>query len=145
MLVQSHARYDTVADFDPATGLLAAFPRPSGLNPAGTDGWYSVLGNDLVVFYRQEGRLHLRVSNRSWRADLGLEISWRREGDRVVLTIGEDPSRFELRYDPPTVPGPSLGSDFTPFVESEDWDLGLFIANVLNDQERLELVRDAGR
>lgn len=145
MLVQSHERYDTVAKFDPGSGLLTSFPRPARLGPSGTDGWYSVLGSDLVVFYRHEGRLHLRVSTRLWRADTGLEVSWEREGNQAVLTIGEGSSRFGLSYDPPTVPGPPLASDLTPFVESEDWDLGLFIANVLNDQARLELVRDARR
>lgn len=86
--------------------------------------------------------LHLRVSNRSWRADNGLKTSWRRDGHQAVLTIGEESSRFELRYVPPGNPVPHE-LDFTPFVEPEDFDFGLFIANVLNDEKRLALMRGA--
>ena len=59
-----------------------------------------------------------------------------------ALTIKHrDAALVTIRYKPSVV-GPSLESDPTPFVEREQFDFGLFIHNVLNDPKRRRLLRD---
>ena len=137
MLVQYHDRFDVVAEFDSRSGDLRVQPRPAGLPPSGTDGWFSILGGTCVVFYRELGHLWLRVGQRTFDLDGGASVDW--EGDdanaRFRATDASGTVALTYRREP------ELADDPTPFIEDEDGDLGLFIANVMFDEERSELVR----
>ena len=137
MLIQSRQRFDTVAEFDPRTGAIRPRLRPAGMELSGTDGWFEMLGDSCVVFYREDGRLWLRVDD--WLVDLdgAATVDWRREGDVAVFTVADPAGEVVLRYPY----RPPIPDDPTPFVEVEDWDLGLFVANVMGDEERSDLVR----
>lgn len=137
MLVQYHDRFDVVAEFDPPSGQLRVRPRPPGLSPAGTEGWFSILGGSAVVFYRHTNHLWLRVGERVFDLDGGASVDWCSEEGFAVLRAHDSTSEVLIRYPA----GPNLDQDPTPFVEEEDWDLGLFVANVVLDEERSELVR----
>jgi hypothetical protein len=137
MLVQYHDRFDVVAEFHPSSGRLEVQPRPPGLSPSQTHGWFSILAGVTVVFYRRANHLWLRVGERVFDLDGGASVDWRTE-DGVAVFRAEDASgEVVVRYRA----GPNLDQDPTPFVEDEDFDLGLYVANVLLDEERSHLVR----
>ncbi|MFI9163443.1 hypothetical protein [Kitasatospora aureofaciens] len=131
------ARFDTFglgADFEPATGELGP-ERAIGPGQA-THGHYGELAGTGVVFYRDTDGLHVRVGERECRVDAATAVRhWVRESE-CVLAIGQF---AELRY-----PAPSewsdLEKDMTPFIDAEDFDLGLFIANVARDRDRAERI-----
>jgi hypothetical protein len=141
LLIKYHDRIDIIAEFDPETGRTDILPRPQGLPVTGTDGWFSLLGGLCVVFYRQGGRLWLRAGERIIDLDRDPTIEWHREGDISSLTIGDQRGEIVLRYRTGPRSGPALQEDPTPFVDEEDWDLGLFLSNVMFDAERIELIR----
>jgi hypothetical protein len=137
MLVQYHDRFDVVGEFSPSSGHLRVQPRPPGLSPSGTEGWFSILAGVAVVFYRQANHLWLRIGERVFDLDGGASVDWRREGDVAVFRVEDSSGEVAVTYQA----GPNLDPDPTPFIEDEDWDLGLYIANVLFDEERSELIR----
>jgi hypothetical protein len=137
MLVQYHDRFDVVAEFNPSSGQLRVQSRPPGLSPAGTEGWFSILAGITVVFYRQTNHLWLRVGERVFDLDGGASVSWSSAGGVAVFRAEDSSGEVVVRYRA----GPNLAEDPTPFVEDEDWDLGLYVANVVSDEERSELVR----
>ena len=141
MLIQSHEQYEVVAEFDPESGSIQAHARPNGMSPAGSDGWFATLGDICVVFYRYSGRLWLRVDDRTFDLDGDASVDWRVEDGMAVFAVADDDGQVVLRYSTGALSAPMTSDDPTPFVEDEDWDLGLFIANVMFDEERSDLVR----
>lgn len=137
MLVQRHDRFDEIAEFSPDSGHLEQRPRPAGLPPSGTDGWYAILEGTRIVFYRYGGRLWLRADDRVFDLDGDASVDWHLEGAEAVFVAADGEGQFVVRY--PS--GPDLSDDPTAFVADEDWDLGLFVANVMFDEERSDLVR----
>lgn len=137
MLVQYHDRFDVVAEFEPRSGQLRLKPRPAALAPTATDGWFSMLSGMCVVFYRQANRLWLRIGQRIFDLDGDASVDWQSESGTAVFRAIDSAGPVTLTYPA----GPDLGPDPTPFVADEDSDLGLFVANVLFDEERSELVR----
>lgn len=137
MLVQRHDRFDEVGEFSPESGRLDPRPRPPGLRPGSTDGWFAVLDTTLVVFYRHGGRLWLRIGDRVFDLDRDASVDWHLDAGEAVFAAADSDGQVVLRY--PS--GPDLADDPTAFVADEDWDLGLFIANVMFDEERSDLVR----
>ncbi len=141
MLVQYHERFDVIAEFDPESGRVQPLPRPDGLSPGGTDGWFAILGGVCVVFYRQAARLRLQIGGRTFDLDGDASVDWRVEDRTAVFTVTDESGQVMLRYTSGPSSGPWVSDDPTPFVEEEDWDLGLFISNVIFDEERSDLVR----
>jgi len=141
MLVQDFERYDVVAEFDPTTGRVEPVPRPPGLPWNATDGWFATIEGICVVFYRLEGQLWLLAGNHRFNLDGKASVAWRRDGSTAVFTVADEAGQVTLRYRPGPSSGPPLSEDPTPFVEEEDWDLGLFVTNILVDEERSELMR----
>ena len=140
MLVQSHDRFDVVAEFDPSSGRLVPQPRVPGTEPHATSGWFAVLDGRCIVFFREHGKLKLRIGTSLFLVDSGAIVGWKASGQHVVLSVSNSSMQASVLYQagPPGVP---LDLDPTPFVSSEDWDFGLFVFNVVSDPERFELVR----
>lgn len=142
MFIQYHDRFDVVAEFEPDSGRIRVIPRPQGGSPDMTDGWFAILSGVCVVFYRWGGRLWLRVGDRTFDLDGDASVDWKAEAGMAVFVVTDHNGQVVLRYTPGPLSGPSLSEDLTPFAEQEDWDLGLFVVNVMSDEERLELVRN---
>ncbi|MER8105535.1 hypothetical protein [Kitasatospora sp. NPDC094016] len=132
MLLASFDLFGRVADFEPATGELS--PERAIEPGQETHGHYGALAGTVVVFYRDSDGLHLRVGVGECRIESSAQVRHRIQEPECVLDIDQV---AELRY-----PVPSewygLENDLTPFVEAEDFDFGLFIANVVGDQRRVE-------
>ncbi|MFI9365141.1 hypothetical protein ACIG5E_29435 [Kitasatospora sp. NPDC053057] len=130
MLVAGFDVSGRAADFDPATGRLG--PERTVDSGRMTHGHYGQLAGARVVFYRGADGLRIRVGERDTRLDAATAVCHQVVGRQCVLTVGQV---TELRYPvPPEWSG--LENDLTPFVDAEDFDLGLFVANVLADRDR---------
>lgn len=160
MLLQSFTTAREFAEFDPQTGSLNRFLKEGAemeALQAEMQGRYESVEKDLLVFYRQDALLHLRIAANDYaineQTESRLRTSWT---DRVIrrtsppglqsaLTrLARSYSTFELikngttlvtvRY--PTPASSISAADFTPFVEDEDFDFVLFVHNVLSDPSR---------
>ena len=141
MLLQNHGRFDVVAEFHPDTGRVDLLARPTGLAVTDTDGWFSILAGVCVVFFRRGGKLWLRVGDHAFDLDSGAEIEWAGDGRISRLRVTDHETDVILNYPSGPPFGPLISDDPTPFVAEEDWDLGLFVSNVVFDDERRDLVR----
>jgi len=136
MYVASHDRFLDVADFNPETGVLEEFRRPSksGSDARMPEGHYARIDGTLVVFFRLDTSLWLRIGNECRdldSGDAGIRLE-RVDGGRSRLTLldrGEPCAVVE--YEPIPFGGPE---DPTPFAEPEDGDFGLFVSKVLDDK-----------
>lgn len=136
LLLQSHDKYDELALFDPITGYLAlhskgATPVLSSLPPRGH---FSKVDHHMVILYRDDDSLHLRVDKSDVVLDQRCTASLLR-GDRQVLTIQRDGNTIlSLDYARPAI-DPPLDMDPT-WTEEQDFDFGLFVYNVLKNADR---------
>jgi hypothetical protein len=148
MIVHSFDRFGETAGFDPDTGVLDT-PVAGGSASAATSvhGHYGTLGETSVVFYRDsEGRgsegLLLRAGETVVPVDDTVSVTHEQhDGHRTLRVTDRASGDVALRLDY-TVPEPIVApeDDPTPFAEAEDFDFGLFIANVASDPRRRSLV-----
>ncbi|MFJ6480953.1 hypothetical protein ACIQK6_12640 [Streptomyces sp. NPDC091682] len=133
MIIRSFDRYGEWAGFEPATGSLEVHGRGEPTPPGAPDptGHYGTLGDVPVVFYRHGATLHLRIGDQEIGLGSSPEARHERLGGRCRLTIG---STSVVYAAPATLIDPA--EDPTPFAEPEDFDIGLFIVNVLEDPAR---------
>ncbi|WP_043476597.1 hypothetical protein [Kitasatospora sp. MBT66] len=130
MLIASFETFGLVTHFDPTTG---GTEHVRSLEPSqAAHGHYGKLAGTDVVFYRDTGGLLLRVSEETVRLDGSADVEHHVVGSDCVLSIAR---RIKLGD---TVPSEwsGLKDDPTPFVEAEDFYLGLFVSNVVRDPER---------
>lgn len=145
MRVESHDRFDDVAEFDPATGGLEEFSRAStnGAVPTAPQGHYARLSGTLAVFYRLDASLWIGIGDEARNLDdPNIEVRWvNSHGSSTLELIDNGDLVAEVMYQPGS--GGGFG-DPTPFAESEDWDFGLFVKTVLgNEGRRMRIYRAA--
>jgi hypothetical protein len=138
MIVQSFDRFAESTVFDPDTGAFDT-QVAGGITPAAAvRGHYGRLGETPVVFYRSGEGLLLRAGDTVVAVDDTVTVSHRQDGSRRTVRVTDRASGrdvFRLEY---TVPAPIVApeDDPTPNASPEDFDFGLFIANVANDPQR---------
>jgi hypothetical protein len=139
ILLQSKDRFDSLAELDVTTGAVSWISR-SGVGEVAWEeiyGSFSCLAGRLVMLYRLEGVLRLRIDELTFLLTGIHSLDRMLLGENMArLTLFEgDTSIFSMTYRRPEV-FPPLALDPTPFVEEEDFDFGLFLYNVLNDPGR---------
>lgn len=151
MKIISHESAWESGEFDPVSGELSVDPADSGepVDFAAVEGTYARLGGRTVVFFRNGDSLGVAVDGNIYTVDDSLLIIWRtireseydsailvRRGESELILSHPESGLVQLRYPSGPAEGPPLQEDPTPFISEEDWDLGLFISNVLSDEER---------
>ncbi|NXY95496.1 hypothetical protein HYE82_14075 [Streptomyces sp. BR123] len=133
--VVSFGNFGEQTRFDPGTAALGPVSgRSLPLDHGEIAGTFGRLGDTLAVLYRAEGALRLLLGDEDIAVVDGLEVRHERGEIFNRLTVGTR----HLDY-----PRPSNEldvDDMTAFAEPEDFDLGLFLANVLGDPARCDLM-----
>jgi hypothetical protein len=134
MHIHSRDRFADVASYDPVTGALDEHKR-AVCEHDGPDhipeGHYARLAGTLVVFYRLNGSLWLRMGDTVTNLNpSSTEVRWDKQGAVSRLTLFSDGGVIAtLQYEPRFSSTPY---DFG-MEEPGDFDFGLFISNVLAD------------
>jgi hypothetical protein len=151
MLIQSHDRFEDVAAFDPNTGRLTQFTRSAPgrqrhLLAEPVRGHFAQLGDVVTVLYRHDDALWLRMGPRAANLDsITTKVRRVHVGAEARLELVEGATKTAVaEYVPGPKTGPPLADDPTAFVESEDWDFGLFVCNVLGDSGRRRRIYSPG-
>jgi len=159
MIIRCFERAREFAEFDPETGTLNCFEKEGAgmeLFRGRMQGRYVWLQDKLLVFYRKDGSLHLRIAGRDYFLDG--EIESRLQKNRVdgvvqafpqklcaaASRLAGDCRKFDLTKNGTVIVSLKYRSpiesvlpfDFTPFIEDEDFDFLLFVHNVLSDPQR---------
>ncbi len=133
--VNSYSTFDRVALFNPDSGHLTEFSRgdATSVTQQPQRGAYAMLGRQWVVLYRSdEGVLRLRIGVSDFALTSANRVAWRQTGALAELEVSSNDVSHVLSYRSEPLPE----GDPTPFVEAEDFDFGLFVANIARDRER---------
>lgn len=122
-------------------GDFAAMPRDevAALLDEPLGGHFSQRLGPLAVLYRGDGGLRLRVGDLDYGLDQ-VTAEWSRTESTARLTLNT-PSGGEV-FEYPAAAHHEF--DFTAGVEEEDFDFGLFLANVIRDDERASRLYSGG-
>jgi len=133
MRLQSHDEFAHVARFHPVDGDFVVMRRESAprLLDEPLGGVFSQCLDRLVVLYRGDDGLHLRIGEVDHRLD-EVSLTWFRSESIARLVIETISGVEVFEYPAATVPG----FDFSAGAEEEHFDFGLFLANVAADQDR---------
>jgi hypothetical protein len=139
MRVQSHDRFAGFGDFNPDTRQLRecdGAAAPPGLLAQPLAGHYAWIGGVLAVLFREGGSLRFALGEGIHEVKGSFAVEWRRRGPRAVLTISDGGELTSVEYQTALATYPLAETDPTPFVESEHFDFGLFVRNVVADADR---------
>lgn len=118
IFVRPFAGFGVPAEFDPITGALRANPSEAATH----DGVYGELGGVSVVFYRHDGRLVLRVGDRTVELDGPVGVEWG--------TVGWRTTRFAVAI------GGAVFCELTYRSVPEEMDIGALVRAVVDDPVR---------
>jgi hypothetical protein len=136
--LQSRDHFAERLRMGPDEGLLVSAYRPE-IEQLPLIGWFSTIADRRFLFYRWNGELRLRIDDAppinlrdlhaDWRSSCGKARFTLKRGRKVILREVYPLSRdIELIDTDPT------------FVEPEDFDILLFVRNVLQDPPRMERI-----
>lgn len=148
ILLQSYETFREFAELDERTGLVSWLglldSEEANKQLCARNGVYIKIGDVFVAFYRVGSRLLFRIDERVLLLDEGITCGVRQEGQKKTLSFFKSNELLlSWTYDDP-LPGKWFENDPTPMVEKEDFDLGLFVRNVLSDPPRMRRVFPAG-
>jgi hypothetical protein len=138
LILQSKSTYVRLLELNLINGIYRETRRAliEGAYPKiKINGVFDFLSRVLVALYAIAGCLILRIGNEVIPLDIGVEVIVNGDSGSRLLTINKDGNEVvSLIY---TISDASVFSDgLTPFVENEDFDFGLFVANVAADSGR---------
>lgn len=138
LILQSKSTYVRLLELNLINGIYRETRRAliEGKYPKiKINGVFDFLSGVLVALYAIAGCLILRIGNEVIPLDIGVGVIVNGDSGTRLLTINQDGNEVvSLIY---TIPDASVFSDgLTPFVENEDFDFGLFVANVASDSGR---------
>lgn len=163
LVVQNFLRLSERSAFDSETGALA----PLESTDATSSGYFAELGGERVVFFAARGKLQLRVGETSCELGRGADLSAvvgledldgvrppklagpgfvektrtvvSLEGENLRKLRVETEGEVVLRHQYPNPIDPPMEFDLT-MAEEEDFDLGLFVANVASSPDRVSFL-----
>lgn len=130
VVVEDFLKRGVLSALDPETGELVE--APAGAERTDAKGAYMTLGRELAVFYADGGDLVLRIGRDTARLS-GAKVQIEGDGLRR-LTVARDGDEL-LTHQYPNPVNPPMEYDPT-LAEEEDFDLGLFAANVHSEEKR---------
>ncbi len=137
MLLQSHQVFDTIADYNPGTDEFVTFSRrcqPMRMTGPITGSFDHINGRRALLFRLAE-ILYLQIdSQRLSMEDHIVKLRFE-NGQRLLEVFTGDRVVLKLICTPPTL-DPPLELDLTAFIEEEDFDFGLYLANVSSNRDR---------
>ncbi len=133
MLLRYYDRHGIIGHMG-AGGMVRLEPVES-MPWASLEGVFALVGGQVLALYRHE-HLFIRLGRSVIQLD-GANVSREVQTGLATLTVERSGSVEVFGYELPPI-DPPLSDDPTPHVEEEDFDLGLFIANVANDPDRAE-------
>ena len=132
MILRHHDIYDEIMDYNfenRSYKVLSRIECPELI--AKIKGCYSFFGDKLAILYAYNDSLCFLYDNNNYPLS-NAKVSVDKKGfdrvlniDNVHIHYSVDKSNY-FEFDP------------TPFVEDEDFDFGLFIANILRDKGRCQ-------
>jgi hypothetical protein len=109
--------------------------------PDGTVGSFTELAGLFVALYVQDGTLQLRMGEEIYPLDDEAVVAVEGELSSRELTVsrhGKEVAKHQYAVDESQI----IEGDETAFVDEEDYDFGMWLANVSKNPERKQVLLD---
>ena len=141
LILRSHAYAVRFLEFYPESGQYTEISTELGHEAEKskapkfeTNGVYDFLSHQLVALYTFNGRMFLSIAEHVIPVNDIVSFELNAQGIISTFHLATARSTYSLRYKNSS--DQLFEDDLTPFIEAEDFDFGLFIKNILVDQER---------
>lgn len=102
-------------------------------------GFYDFLNENFITIYAKSKALSLRVDNIDFSFNKGLKVEINKSNSDRILTVNmENTQKSIIQYS--VNQSDQYVNDLTPFVDLEDFDFGLFIANIAINKYRQNIL-----
>jgi hypothetical protein len=143
LLLQSQIKFELMAYFIDNTRHLELWSRkecPDRL-VSPINGHFSLLDGNTIAFFRNvEGSLCILIDQTIIVVTDNFEVDYFRDDQCHLIIFERGEELFHLNYSIPLIIPPLIEDFVSSFVEEEDFDIGLFIFNVLKDSKRKEII-----
>jgi hypothetical protein len=138
LILQSKSKYSRLLELNDADGTYRETQRVAidGEFPKiKINGVFDLLNGTLVALYAVAGHIILRIGNKVIPLNKGIEVVVNGDPSNRLLRVNQSGDEVvSVRYS--ISDAPVFDDDPTPFVESEDFDFGLFAANLASNADR---------
>lgn len=136
LLVQDFLKSAKLHQLDTETGEVSPAPLQGSAQQTGEQakGYFAALGRTPVVFYAHRGDFHLRAGE-DVQSLSGATVEVTGEGLRTLRILKNGEVVLRVAYANPVNPPMELDLSM---AEEEDFDLGLFVKNVVGSPKRRE-------
>lgn len=137
MWLRSSSVYKKLADYDLSTKkyrIVSLDDLPDSVQIR-ISGSFEILSSTFLAFYSAKRQVFLHVGEECFPVTDDVIATVSGPSEKRVLTIqrsGKEIAKINYALDPSRV----FENDPTPFIEPEDFDYGLFLANVTGNAER---------
>ncbi len=141
LMVRNFSSMARWGELDTDTLELRETPPPSGGAPPREHGYFGKLGDAEVVFYASAGKLRLSADKDPVELSDDLQVELAGEELRTLRLCRSKDAGGDvlLRLSYPNPVNPPMEFDLT-MAEEEDFDLGLFVRNVVSSDRRREFM-----
>ena len=137
LCLRSNERFNHLVWFDPA--IQAVTPLDPDTPAPDVSGLFGVAGAHSLLLYKLDDRLMLHAGGKTIpiTPEAAAEIKAQDDAQTLIVTVGgTEALRLDYR------PEPGIENDPTPFVDDEDEDFALFVANIISAPPRQEVLLD---
>ena len=142
ILLNRHSKYSEVAALNVDDLNYSIKERE---NKFKTSGNFSIVNDEMIALYAHRGDLFLMAGSVNTKLSGTESADYTRENETASVDVKDGAGKTILSFSLQPI-GPSLHpyEDWTAASEAEDFDFALFIHNMINDAERLEMLRRRG-
>ncbi len=148
MWLQCQEKYDSVAEFNPAEGIVRRYSRQvlgaRAPKIENIDGWFSDVKNSTFILYKYKDNIFFRANDKEFILDNKTEVEVFGPREKRKLYVKHNGLIiFDTAYEL-TREG-AIPNDPTPFIDKEDFDFGLFVSNISKNQKRKDVLLKSER
>lgn len=142
LLLRSNRSFGKVVEFDPVNvgWRELVTDNLSGNEPRKANGFFDFLGGEFVAIFLLEGYVVVQVGGKSFPLDSTEILVEGGVSSRKLHIKATGQKPLVLSYS--LVNEPKFKDDPTAFVDDEDFDFGLFIANIASSQSRQKVIAE---
>lgn len=130
-------RFDEVIKFYVTSGNYTSYSEEAlgEDRPRSLAGFFAILSGGFIALFTLRGKVFVYLGGRSIELSDDTTANVSGEPDKRQLSVkkdGEELGRIEYALDTSR----RFENDPTPFIDDEDFDFGLFVANISNSKDR---------
>ncbi len=139
--LQNNQKFDRLISYEPITGKYIEQSKKllKSKAPKLTDGFFEIFSDMFFALYKYDNNLYFSINQKKYVLDASTIVNVEGNSKKRMLTIMKnDNELYRCNYELNTYQ--KFTEDYTPFIDNEDFDFGLFVSNVSKDIARKKVL-----